>query len=66
MVGSGRGLIFQVLYRRLSAGIQKYHENLSEDSLSPGRYLNLKPLRYEPGALATRPRPSVKLYKDSI
>jgi hypothetical protein len=53
--GSGRGLIL----RYFPAGTEENHENLSQDSRSPGRNLNLGPPKYEAGLLTTRPWRSV-------
>jgi hypothetical protein len=56
--GSGRGLIlryeFNVLTRDSPGGTEENHENFSQDSRSPGRYLNSVSLEYEAGMLATR------------
>jgi hypothetical protein len=54
----GRVLIFKVLSRHLP-GRTEDHENLSQDSRSPGLYLNPGPPEYEAGGLTTRPRLSV-------
>jgi hypothetical protein len=44
----------KVLSRRLPGGTKEIHENLSQDSLSPGRDLKLGPPDEEAGVLTTR------------
>jgi hypothetical protein len=41
---------------------EKKHENLSENSRSPGRDLSLGSPKYEEGVLTTRPRRSVTVH----
>jgi hypothetical protein len=47
--GSGRGLIFKVISQNLLEELKKITKNLSQDSLYPGRDLNLVPPKYEAG-----------------
>jgi hypothetical protein len=57
--GSGRGLILRY-YPSICLGSEKTHENLSQDSQSPGRDFNPGPPEYEAGVLTARTRRSVK------
>jgi hypothetical protein len=53
---------FKVLSQHSPGGSEKYHENFSQGSQSPGRYFNRGPAEYEAGMLPTRPRHSVNIY----
>jgi hypothetical protein len=52
---------FEVLSLYSPEWTDKYYENLSQDSRSPGRDLNRKFLEYKAGILTTRLRRSAKL-----
>jgi hypothetical protein len=49
---------FKVLSPYLLGGTEKNHENLSQDSRSPGRDLNPRRPEYEVGVSTTLPRRS--------
>jgi hypothetical protein len=50
---------FKALSWHMPGRTEENHENLSQDSLSPGRDLNPEPPEYETGVLTTQPRRSV-------
>jgi hypothetical protein len=54
--GSGHGLILRNQFQHLPGRTGENNEQLSQDSLSPGRDLNPGPPQYDAGVLTSRPR----------
>jgi hypothetical protein len=57
---SGRNIILKYYSGICMERLRKTTKNLSHDSRSPGRYLNLGPPEYEAGVFYTRPRRSAR------
>jgi hypothetical protein len=58
--------LFKVISRHFPGGTEKNHKDLTQDSRSPGRYLNLGTPEYEAEVLTTRLRRSISGSQEEI